>query len=211
MDEFQTVVDRWYAANPGSTTGGTQGDNGVQVDEDGVITQIGTPYRNLGRTHVRLWQTKGNYVYNFKPFLVGLESEYNRMLSYKVQEAEGLATRQLKGMYGIPDWRWNNSIEFGTREHLGTISSRSISRMYPDPVTSSAFVKTTKVGIHTEWDAVYSGNLPWNSSLQLGVNNVFNKIGGLVASSAVGAEDVASNSLYSYVGRSYFARYTQRL
>ncbi|RYZ88162.1 MAG: hypothetical protein EOP04_09980 [Proteobacteria bacterium] len=211
VDDFQRVVDRWYAANPGSTTGGNQGDNAVQVDEDGIISQIGTPYRNLGRTHVSLWQTKGNYQYNFKPFIVGFESEYSRMVSYKIQEAEGLANRQLRGTYGVPEWRWNNSLDLGVKNHMFTVSSRTVAQQHPDQVNSSAFVLRTKVGPYTEYDTVYSGELPWNGAVQVGVNNVFNTIGGLAAGSAVGAEDVVSNSLYSYYGRSYFARYTQRL
>ncbi len=211
VDDLQRVVDRWYAANGNSTTSGKQGDNTVQVDKDGVITQLGTPYRNLGRTHVRVWASKANYQFNFAPFLLGMESEYTRMLSYKIQEAEGLPTRQHLGFFGLPAWRWNNSIDFGTQNHMGTVSSRTIGRQYADPVESNAWEKNIKVGVYTEYDAVYSAQLPWNSTLQAGVNNVFNTLGGVIEATAIGAQDLSTTSLYSYQGRAFFARYSQRL
>ena len=42
-----------------------------------------------------------------------------------------------------------------------------------------------------------------------GINNLLNTIGGIYDGNAARTEDVASQSLYSYVGRSYFARVTQ--
>jgi hypothetical protein len=139
-------------------------------------------------------------------FLVG--TEYSRMLSYKEADNEEIPLRQKAGFIGIPRWRWNNTLGAGFGDSSLTLAGRTISRMSTDPVTASVYSRDAKVSPYTEFDAAFATNVG-NTALQLGVNNLLNTIGGVYDGNAARAEDVASQSLYSYVGRSYFARVTQ--
>ncbi|MCX6128380.1 MAG: TonB-dependent receptor, partial [Proteobacteria bacterium] len=131
-------------------------------------------------------------------------------MSYKVQEVQDSPIRQQVGYFGVPKWRWNNRINVNFGDHDMTLSSRTIAGQSQDPTTADADSLNSKVGPYTEYDAVYSTDLPWNGSIQLGVNDIFDTIGGKEDGNSLRSENVASSSIYSYVGRSYFARLTQK-
>ncbi|HYX37654.1 MAG TPA: hypothetical protein VE954_31515 [Oligoflexus sp.] len=119
---------------------------------------------------------------------------------------------QRVGFLGIPPWRLNNQVSFGMADHDVTLSSRTIARQWIDPETASSdFQRGVKIGSYTEYDAVYGVTLPWNGSLQLGVNNILDTIGGVVSDESPGSETIARETgTYSYIGRSYYARITQK-
>jgi iron complex outermembrane recepter protein len=210
-DEVQEIVDAWYEANPNATTGGTIKENPVAVDADGIITTVGLPIRNLGKLEVRAVDTKLNYSTNFGGLRYGFDSQYFRMLSYKVQEVQDNPIREQVSYFGVPAWRWNNKVTVTAKTQDYTLAARTIAPQHQDPKTADADSAESKAGVYTEYDFVYGIDLPWNGTFQLGVNNIFDTIGGKVEGNSLRSENVASSSLYSYVGRAYFARITQRL
>ncbi|HYX33313.1 MAG TPA: TonB-dependent receptor [Oligoflexus sp.] len=210
-DQIQEIVDAWYEANPTATAGGTIKENPVEVDTDGVITKVGLPIRNLGKLEVRAVDTKLNYSTTAGGLRLGLDSQYFRMLSYKVQEVQDKPIRDQVGYFGVPAWRWNNKATVSTKIQDFTLASRTIAPQSQDPETADDDSRESKAGVYTEYDFVYGIDLPWNGTFQLGVNNIFDTIGGKVDGNSLRSEDIASSSLYSYVGRAYYARITQRL
>jgi outer membrane receptor protein involved in Fe transport len=209
-DDFQEIVDQWYQQSNKQPGNGEVKQNPVETDEDGVVTKIGLPIKNLGKTQVRAIDTKATYTFALSSFRTGIESQYFRMLSYKVQEVEDSPLRQQVSFFGVPAWRWNNKVTVALKTQDFTLASRTIAPQHQDPETANAFSLNSKVGVYTEYDFVYGADLPWNGSVQLGVNNIFDTIGGKFDGSAIGDESVATSSLYSVVGRAYFARVTQR-
>jgi outer membrane receptor protein involved in Fe transport len=210
-DDLQSIIDTWYAenGNGANTVGGTVfGVNEVRVNSDGVITSLGVPTRNMGRTEVRAVMSEANYTQAIGDVRFNIGTEYARMLSYKEADNEDLPLRQKVGYIGVPRWRWNNQLGAAIGESSLNLYSRSISRMAQDPELASPINIASKVSPYTEFDAAFATTLG-NTGLQLGVNNVLNTIGGIYDGNAARTEDVASQSLYSYVGRSYFARLTQ--
>jgi outer membrane receptor protein involved in Fe transport len=208
-DDLQSIVDNWYANNGGDVQGGKVfGVNDVRVNAEGVITSLGVPVRNMGRTEVRAVISEANYRQNVGKWTFLAGTEYARMLSYKEADNEEIPLRQKVGYVGLPRWRWNNTLGAGFGDSSLTVAGRTIARMVSDPVTASVYSRDAKVSPYTEVDTVFATTVG-NTGLQLGVNNVLNTIGGIYDGNAARAEDVASQSLYSYVGRSYFARVTQ--
>ncbi|WP_141734686.1 TonB-dependent receptor plug domain-containing protein [Oligoflexus tunisiensis] len=209
-DELQEIVDAWYQQSGGAAGAGTILDNPVETDADGVVTKVGLPTKNLGRTEVRAVDTKASYTLTLGGARTSLDVQYFRMLSYKVKEAEDAPMRQQVGFFGVPGWRWNNKLTLALSDQDFTMQSRTIAPMHQDPQSANAFTLNSKAGVYTEYDFVYGVDLPWNGTLQLGVNNIFDTIGGKVDLNATGSEGVASSYIYSVVGRAYFARVTQR-
>jgi iron complex outermembrane receptor protein len=208
-DDLQSIVDAWYENNDGNTQGGSVFDiNDVRVNQDGVITSLGVPVRNMGRTEVRAVISEANYQQSIGNVRLGIGTEYARMLSFKEADNEQLPLRQKVGYIGRPAWRWNNKISTAINDSSLSLYGRTIARMKTDPELASTFSRDAKVSPYTEVDATFS-TLIGSTGLQLGVNNIFNTIGGIYDGNAARAEDVASQYLYSYVGRSYFARVTQ--
>ncbi|HYX36145.1 MAG TPA: TonB-dependent receptor [Oligoflexus sp.] len=208
-DDLQSIVDTWYENNAGSTEDGTVfGANSVRVNEQGVITSLGVPTRNMGRTEVRAVISEARYQINAGKYRFNVGSEYSRTLSRKEADNEETPLRQKVGYLGVPKWRWNNSVGAAYGDNSLALAGRTIARMSTDPELATDFSRDAKVSPYTEFDAVFA-TLIGNTGLQLGVNNILNTIGGVYDGNSARTEDVASQSLYSYVGRSYFARVTQ--
>jgi outer membrane receptor protein involved in Fe transport len=210
-DDLQSIVDTWYEQNGNETNtqgGKVFGVNDVRVNSDGVITSLGVPTRNMGRTEVRAVMSEANYQQAIGRFRFNVGTEYARTLSRKEADNEETPLRQKVGYIGFPRWRWNNQIGAGLGDSSLTLYGRTIARMVTDPELASQFSRDAKVSPYTEFDAAFATRVG-STALQLGVNNVLNTIGGVYDGNAARAEDVASQSLYSYVGRSYFARLTQ--
>jgi iron complex outermembrane recepter protein len=123
---------------------------------------------------------------------------------------QGADLRQQVSYFGVPAWRWNNKVSVALKTQDFALASRTIAPQHQDPVSSSPENVSSKVGVYTDYDFVYGIGLPWNGDLHLGVNNIFDTIGGKENGNVVGPESIVRTSLYSYVGRSYFARVTQR-
>jgi iron complex outermembrane receptor protein len=209
-DELQEIVDAWYQQSGGAPGSGTILDNPVETDADGVITKVGLPTKNLGRTEVRAVDTKASYTLTLGGARTTLDVQYFRMLSYKVKEAEDAPMRQQVGFFAVPGWRWNNKLTLALAGQDFSLASRTVAPTHQDPQSANAYSLESKAGVYTEYDFVYGADLPWNGSLQLGVNNIFDTIGGKVDGNATGSESVANPYIYSVVGRAYFARITQR-
>lgn len=214
-ETLQVVVDEWYAQNGTNPTGGTIRANTIQVDEDGIATQIGLPVQNLGRLKTRLVSTKLDYQTNFGPYRARFNSDYTQLLSIKEQDTKEDPMREtkgyfLQGQFANPRWRWNNFVEFGTDDQSGRLVARTIAKSHQDPVRATASSLNAKVPAYTEYDFIYSLSLPTKTSLELGVNNIFDTIGGVNNGNDIGSEDVITTSLYSYTGRAFFAKATQR-
>jgi outer membrane receptor protein involved in Fe transport len=208
-DDLQSIVEAWYAENEDNKQGGKVfGANDVRVNADGVITSLGVPTRNMGRTEVRALMSEANYQTAVGRFRFNVGTEYARTLSRKEADNEETPLRQKVGFIGFPRWRWNNQIGAGFDDSSLTLYGRTIARMTTDPELASQYSRDAKVSPYTEFDAAFATSIG-NTGLQLGVNNVLNTIGGIYDGNASRTEDVASQSLYSYVGRSYFARVTQ--
>lgn len=209
-DDVQEIADRWYRESGDNTTGGTVSGNPVGVDEDGIITTIGTPVRNLGRTEVHAAQLRAEYNTQLGDFRLGLQSLYFRMISYKVQENQDTDIRQVKGFFGIPEWRHNHNFTLGYDIHTLNLRALVIGGQSQDPLTANPRTLGTSVPEHKEYDLSYVARMPWNGTLQVGVNNILNDIGGVTNANAIGSENIVTTSLYSPIGRSFFARITQR-
>lgn len=217
-DENQLLVDKFYEQHPytGTEVGPGEFDvdgNTVITDKDGIISQIRRPYKNIGKTQVRALDTKLAYSIQLPAqSRLGFESQFFKMLSYKVKDNNESPLRQRVGFLGIPPWRLNNQVSFGAGDHDFVLASRTTARQWADPETSSSdFENGVKIGTYTEYDAVYGWTTPWNGNLQLGVNNIFDTIGGVVANESPGREQIAPETgTYSYIGRAYYARVTQR-
>ncbi|SMF04732.1 TonB-dependent receptor plug domain-containing protein [Pseudobacteriovorax antillogorgiicola] len=210
QDEVQEVVDEWYKDNglEGSSGDNING-NVVGVDSNGIISRISRPYRNLGKLQVRAVNLSTSYREKFGSIRFVYSNEYFRMLSYKLQEAEGKELKEQVGYFGTPDYRYNNSVSLGYDIHSMTVRAQTIAGTEIDPEDADDDSIGSKVGEYTEYDLAYSMNSAGFGSLQIGVNNVFDTIGGIEDGNFLRSESVETTSLYSYTGRSYFVKYTQ--
>ncbi|NRA66889.1 MAG: TonB-dependent receptor [Pseudobacteriovorax sp.] len=209
-DSLQEIVDRWYRDNPGNTTGGEVTGNPIGVDSQGIITTVGTPVRNLGKTEVHAAQLKLNYSTKLADVRMALSSQYFRMISFKEQESQESEIRQIKGFIGTPAWRHNHNLSLGYDSHSINLSAQVIAKQVQDPLLANDNTRGTSIAEHKEYDASYTALLPWDGSLQIGVNNIFDSIGGVRRANGIGEERIATTSIYSATGRTYFARITQR-
>lgn len=214
-DSYQAVLDEWYAGHENSPSSGSLRDNTVEVDADGVITKIGLPVQNSGRLTMRMVHAKIDYQTTFGRYRARLNSDYNQTLSFKQQDSEDQPERELVGLYhegqnGLPRWRWNNFIEFGTDTQSGRLVSRTIAKMDTDPQFTPPAHSSAEVGRYTAYDFVYSLNLPTRAELELGVMNIMDRIGGVSNANDVGSEAIVATSLYDYTGRSIFASVKQK-
>lgn len=76
-----------------------------------------------------------------------------------------------------------------------------------DGSPASAFSRRNRTGANTFHDVQFRWNAPWNATVSVGANNVFNKVGPTLYS-----QPNANTSYYGGfdIGRFYYARYTQR-
>ncbi len=209
-DNVQEVVDAWYEQAAGSTEGGSVKGNPVELDADGIITKVGLPTKNLGRLEVRALDSKLAYSLTAGGLRYGIDSQYFRMMSYKVMEIEGDPLRQQRGYFGVPAWRWNNKLTVAEKAWDVSLHARTVAPQVIDPTLADADSQGSKVGVYTEYDLVTGFDFPKGASLQIGLNNIFDTIGGVENGNSLRSEDVATTSLYSYLGRSLYARWTQK-
>ncbi|MFW7379802.1 MAG: TonB-dependent receptor plug domain-containing protein [Oligoflexus sp.] len=209
-DDLQAVADTWYEQNPNATEGGAVNENTVALDDEGVIASIGLPYRNLGRLEMRGMDTKLTAQQNFGDYRFAWETQYFRLFSFREQESPDEPLRQQLGYFGMPRWRLNNQLSTSRDRHTFILRSRTIGRQGQDPDTATPDSINSKVGPYTRYDLVYGAALTSAFNLQVGVNNLFDTLGGLEDGNSLRSENIVSTSLYSPVGRSYFARMTYR-
>mgnify|MGYP003686843475 FL=1 len=210
QDDIQEVVDEWYKQNGiAGQSGGDINTNVVNVDEDGIISTVSRPYRNLGQLKVRAFNLSTNYNKKFGEYRLSYGNEAFRMISYKLQEAEGQEIREQAGYFGIPEYRFNNRLTLGYDIHSLTVRAQTIGGTEIDPEDADEDSAGSKVGEYTEYDLAYSLNSAKWGSMQVGVNNVFDTIGGVADGNFLRSESVVTSSLYSVMGRSYFLKYTQ--
>lgn len=209
-DAPQEILDDYYA-------GKDIGDNRVTVDPDGVITSMALPTQNRGTMSVYAVDVNGDLNLRFADdYRMGWNSRVFRYISYKVQERAATETkaasdeREIAGLKGAPKYRWTNSFSFGTSVHTGTLTSSTTGKQSQDPEDIVQNREYHSVGQYTEYNAAYDWKTPWNGGLTLGVNNLFDTIGGKDTSGNILKNETVDLSLYSARGRSYFAKITQK-
>ncbi|SMF47536.1 TonB-dependent receptor plug domain-containing protein [Pseudobacteriovorax antillogorgiicola] len=211
QDSVQSIVNRWYEENPGSTDGGVIDENEILVDENGVISSISLPYRNLGERRVQAIAGRLTFEERWGPWGIRWLSDYFRTLSHKIRESDDGDLREQVGYYDFPAWRMNHRFTGNWGRHSLYLGVQVIAAQSQDPLLASDTSLGTSVGDYKEYDVSYRLEFPDSGHLQIGVNNLLNTIGGTnTAFSSIGEEDTISTSLYSYAGRSVFLRLTQR-
>jgi outer membrane receptor protein involved in Fe transport len=205
-DDLQDVLDDWYESNGTDGQSGFQGANLVNLDNDGIVTSIKLPYRNLGQLKMRGVDAKLKYDVKLGAFGLGFRSEYFRLLSYKEKDTDKSPLREIVGYFGLPPWRLNNSLQLSYEHSTITIGARTIAAQSQDPEYATADSIDSRVGDFTAYDLVYAVQASQGIRLQLGVNNVLDQLGGVEDGNSLKSEDVVSSSLYSYYGRTFFAR-----
>lgn len=210
-DELQEVADKWYGDNGTTSQGGQLGDNVIKLDTDGIITSIELPYRNLGQLKMRGIDAKMKYQVSVDSFRFDISSDYFRLLSYKEKDTDEKPLREIVGYFGLPPWRLNNAIQISKDKQFVSIRSRTIAAQIQDPENATPDNENSRVDDYTAYDIVYGFDLTSQFRFQVGVNNLFNKLGGVVDGNSLKSEDIVSSSLYSYNARVYFARFTADL
>lgn len=205
-DDLQEVLDDWYESNGTTGQGGFQGANLVSLDDDGIVTSIKLPYRNLGQLKMRGIDAKLKYDLKLGSLGFLVTSEYFRLLSYKEKDTDDSPLRETVGYFGLPPWRLNNALNISYEQSNLTLRARTIAAQSQDPDYATADSLDSRVGDFTAYDVVYALQATSNLRIQLGVNNVLDQLGGVVDGNSLKSEDLVSSSLYSYNGRTFFAR-----
>ncbi len=206
----QEIVDLWYSEHGIASDGGSVGGNWVTVDTDGIIDSIGIPIRNLGELRMNAMIVRSDLTFNLAFLKVAIQSWYFRFFSYKLRDIPTEPMVQKVGYYGFPLWRFQNQLKLATGPHQWILTQRITSAQSQDPNSASLLNRGSRVSDHYEYDLVYRTELPWDSTLLLGVNNLFDSLGGLTTkNSSIGAENSIAPQLYSLDGRTFFLKLTQ--
>ncbi|RYZ75445.1 MAG: TonB-dependent receptor [Proteobacteria bacterium] len=211
-DEFsvkpiQDIVDDYYA-NRGL------GSNRVNLDSSSeYITSVNNPYTNIGWSAQYL--IKGEAGYKFK--IGDLNFDYNtdgsRTLSSKSLRSDG-TVKQYNGLEGSPRWRWNNAFTTHFKPVSWTVSTMTIAMQEPDPEnmdTYTIYYYNDQVDEFTQYNTSVHYDYLDSGSVTVGVNNLFDKLGGTYRTGNYTGARSTNSSLYgsSYYGLSYFMNITQ--
>ena len=114
------------------------------------------------------------------------------------------------GYFGVPAWRHTHRLGLSLEGHRININASVIAGQTYDPRADESLAGTG-VPEHKEYDIVYGTDLPWGTEVMVGINNIFDKQGGVYSqSSFIGSESLIDQSIYSYAGRTFFARVSQK-
>ena len=208
-DVVQDVLDRFYR-NEGI------GKNKVFSDSDGVATNLATPYQNIGTLMVNAIDARLNYSQKLGSDTLAFDSDYFTYISYRKKDFLDDPTRQLVGYKGLPKWRLNNSASYVfNAAQTVTLNALTIAKQQTDPKDYRPGQRYANVDQYTEYDLSYALELPTNGNLLVGVNDVFDTYGGKDSSGNPRGDQYEGmsnglTSLYGMMGRTYFAKMTQR-
>lgn len=111
--------------------------------------------------------------------------------------------------WSLNDWsvNWNLRYFSGTKERCQFNPGRCTLPNYSAPDTLGNITPMTELGAVTFHDVQFTYAAPWNASISIGANNVFNKVGPMMTSQP--------NSNFSYyggydIGRFLYMKYNQK-
>ncbi len=204
--DVQDVVDNYYQNRP-------NGSNTVK-SADGIISSLGTPTQNLGTLDVKAVNTELNASQMAEGYLVGLQSNYFRYLSFKEQDNLEKPTRQKNGYKYYPSWRFTNTWSVGKDGHTMSLTSSTIAKQVTDPEDVDPNVPNLAptyhdIGEYTQHTVAYSYRGD-TYGFTLGVKNVMDQIGGRDNSGYINGYENVNTALYSLDGRTFFTGMSAR-
>jgi iron complex outermembrane receptor protein len=176
---------------------------GIKINRnaDGSLIDITAPAANLAQQEVAGIDLSSAFrIGNTKSLAFGWNLDTSYQLFNREAAFEGQELENRIGQAGRPQWRANNTLTIDTvGSHRVALTGRttgSVERVNPD---------LGKLPIYTEYDAQYTFGALFNGAFSLGALNVTN---------AKPPADQSSNpslnyDIYSYAGRTYYARITQ--
>ncbi|MBZ3928672.1 TonB-dependent receptor [Xanthomonas citri] len=188
----------------------------------GIVSDLTYGLRNAGYTETEGFDIDLNYALEteFGRFGVKWATTYVSKYESKATNDADTVPTQSNGMesffrirsnanvsWSINDWSVNWGVRYfsGTREDC-YFDDRCTDPNYASPSTQGLITPLNRVGASTFHDVQLSWKAPWNATVALGANNVFNHVGGAMYSQQ------SSNFAYygGYdIGRFIYARYQQ--
>lgn len=189
----------------------------------GQVVNLNRGNVNLGMTQTEGWDFGGHYrvpEFGYGKFSVNLDANY--LTAYDTQSAPGADIVGNAGTWSLPRWRVNAGVDWSLGDFGATWSARYYGAFRDqcwdtsDPGTCNQIDyegKNWGVGANRQGASVYHDvqlryNTPWNASVQVGVNNLFDKkrpITYSVSNSNATYQDPALD-----LDRYFYVRYNQR-
>ncbi|WP_339935943.1 TonB-dependent receptor [Undibacterium luofuense] len=172
----------------------------------GRINNVTLPYMNVGKTQIQGLDLDANYTLKLAEFgKVKFRETHSHFLSYKQSIAPGQdPTSRLDGVYH-PKWSnsFRTSYEYKQYEAGLTARTYASTKNIDDPTHSQDPAVTNKrIPSYTVWDLNFSTRLRAGWSVNVGVNNLFDK--GVVYANAASI-DAPVQSKNDLVGRYIYA------
>ncbi|CAM5264697.1 TonB-dependent receptor plug domain-containing protein [Rhodanobacter lindaniclasticus] len=212
------VLNQCYLANSATACG--------QFGRDattGQVVNLNRGNANLGMLETEGWDFGARYrlpEFGFGQFAVNVEANY--LSAYNTQSSNDADVVGYAGQWSLPRWRANAGVDWS----MGDFGASWGMRYYgafrdlcwdtSDPGTCNQInyegknwgTGANRQGASLYHDAQFRYNTPWNGSVQVGVNNVFNKkrpITYSVNNSSASSYDPALD-----IDRYFYVRYTQK-
>ncbi|QGW66309.1 TonB-dependent receptor [Lysobacter soli] len=229
--EAQFILDKCYAGTPGEQAiycGLFSRDPNYPGDPN-IITQLEMPLLNLAEYNVEGWDMTVNYKFpetSFGKFSVTWDSTYTSNWSTKATADS--AEEQRQGLYlpQDPYWRiksnlyldwtmgdwgatWGMRYKSGLDESCPYAGGSTNAEAYcsdPDRVTADGPAPRNHLGATTYHDMQVRYNTPWNATVSVGANNVFDKEPPLSLRAPYNQFDPQ----YDLPGTYYYVQYRQR-
>ncbi len=189
----------------------------------GQVVDLNRGNVNLGKTETEGWDFGGRYrlpEFGYGNFTINLQASY--LTKYDTQSAPGAEVVGWAGTWSLPRWRANAGIDWFMGNFGATWSMRYYGAFRDlcwdtsDPGTCNQMdyegknwgKGANRQGASTYHDVQFRYSTPWNASIQVGVNNVFDKQRPITYS--------VDNSHATYqdpsldLDRYFYVRYTQK-
>lgn len=147
--------------------------------DKGRINSVTTPYANIGKTNIAGYDLDVRYDLTLGAYgKLHFREVNNRTLTYDQSIAPGQSpTSRLDGVYHP---KWNNSFraayEYGAGEFAMTARTAASTLNIGDPTyVQDAAVTNARVGGYTVWDMNYTLKASAKLTLNMGLNNAFDK------------------------------------
>ena len=212
------VLNQCYLSNSATACG--------QFGRDattGQVVNLNRGNANLGMLETEGWDFGAHYrlpEFGFGKFSVNLDANY--LTAYNTQSSADADVAGFAGTWSLPRWRANAGVDWSMGDFGATWGMRYYGAFRDlcwdtsDPATCNQINyegKTWGVGANRQGASVYHDvqfryNTPWNASVQVGVNNLFDKkrpITYSVTNSSAVYMDPALD-----IDRYFYVRYNQR-
>lgn len=165
------------------------------------IDFIEAPLQNLAREEIKGVDTTAGL--HFKPAgqRINLDTAYGVIQSYRKEDIPGLGLTSRLEEYTYPKWRIITNASWGIGSHDVSIRNAQIAKH------RKLYDQNQYVSSYSQWDAQYQWRAPWNGTFIFGVQNAFNKHPPRDDTQ----QDISqvANTLYSLLGRTYYASISQ--